>query len=192
MNQYLKHVAAQDSGPNVDKVRLLVCAEEKTIEVLDDYTGPRGRADEYDVVLNVALEKHKSGVERRPHIGQLFDVPKSDWDNPEAREQIQKQIRDKFEGTGETGLGTAAYAMRDTFREDAMTCWGEHNRNPHCSDYKSEKKQLVPGTAEVRKEAGLPVFDKSNPATQRFLCEYCPVHSMVQQDLRSKVGMYDK
>jgi hypothetical protein len=175
-----------------EDVRLLACMNCKTIEVLDDYTGPQSRAEEYDVILNVALEKHKDGVERRPHAGQMFRVKKSDWDNPDAREQIQQQITEKFDPNAVTGLGAAAYVMRDTFREDAMTCWGQHNRNPGCPDYKSDGKQLVPGTNAERKEAGLNKFDPKNPATQRFLCEYCPVHSLVQQSLRAQAGMYDK
>jgi hypothetical protein len=174
------------------EVRLLVCANCKTIEVLDDYTGPQERADEYDVVLNVALEKHKDGVERRPHVGQMFRVQEADWLTPVNQEQIREQVIAKFDPNAETGLGAAAYAMRDTFREDAMTCWTrDHNRNPGCPDYMSDTKRLVPGTDAERKEAGIPKFDKHNPATQRFLCEYCPVHSLVQQSKRKKAGMYD-
>jgi hypothetical protein len=172
-------------------IRLLVCSQCKTIEVLDDYTGPPERADEYDVILNVSLEKHRDGVERIPHIGQMFRVPRSDWENPGAQAEIEKQIREKFEG-GETGLGSSAYATLDTFREDAMTCWHQHNRTEDCGDYKSDAKQLVPDTQDVRREAGLRKFDKSNPATKRFLCEYCPVHSLVQQKQRLKAGMYDQ
>ena len=177
-----------------EKIRLLACSDCKTVEELDDYTGPRERADEYDVILNIALEKHRDGVEQRPHIGQLFDVPKQDWDNPNAREQILQQVSAKMNG-GETGLGSEAYALRDTFREDAFTCWQQHNRNPACSDYKSPSKRLVPQTSAERREIGAAPasqYDATNPALTRFLCEYCPVHSMVVTARRKKAGMYDK
>lgn len=178
-----------ESGP---EIRLLVCSNCRTIEVLDDYTGPPERAAEYDVVLNLALEKHQDGVERIPHVGQMFRVKKSAWDSPNAQEQIRRQIIERLDPNAETGLGAEAYAIRDNFREDAMSCWAQHLRTPACPDYKSESKQLVPDTKAERKEAGIMPFQRGNPATQRFLCEYCPVHSLVMQAKRKKVGLYDQ
>lgn len=175
-----------------EKIRLLICHTCKTIEPLDDYTGPKERADEYDVVLNVALDKHKDGVERRPHVGDLGDVPKAAWEVPEKREQIIKQLQDRFNPNADVGLGAEAYALRDNFRADAMACFEQHLRNPACSDYKDPSKQLIPNTQAERKEAGIHEFVRGNPATQRFLCEYCPVHSLVQQNLRKKAGLYDQ
>ena len=176
---------------NDEQIRLLACKNCKSIEPLDDYTGPPEMAERWDVILNVALERHKDGVERRPHIGQLFKVPKRAWESPEVQEQILKEMTARFDPNYTTGLGDAAYAMRDNFREDAMKCWEQHMRTPNCSDYKSESKQLVPDTQAERKEAGVARFDKSNPNTQRFLCEYCPVHSLVQQAARKRAGLYD-
>jgi hypothetical protein len=178
------------SGP---RIRLLACGQCKTIENLGGlYEGPRDRADEYDVVLNLATAKHKDGVERIPHApAVLVDVAQADWDNPEAREQIEVQIRASFDPNAETGLGSEAYAMKANFQDDAMACWAAHNRNPTCPDYKSDSKRLVPNTAAERKEAGLEKFDPNNPHTQRFLCEYCPVQSIVDQMKRKKAGAYD-
>lgn len=175
-------------------VRLLACSNCETVEILDDYTGPPEMAEEFDVILNYVLEKHKDGVERRPHIGQLFRVDQKSWDDENARVQIIEQVRARFNPNAETGLGAAAYALRDTFREDAMTCFEQHLRNPACSDYKSPSKRLVPDTNAERKEIGADKasrYDATNPALTRFLCEYCPVHSLVQQAQRKKAGLYD-
>jgi hypothetical protein len=187
INPYAKQV--DEEGP---EIRLLVCGQCKTIEVLDDYTGPQELAELYDTVLNTLVSKHRDGVEQRPHApAQLFRVKESSWNSP-AQDQIRQQVIARFDPDAETGLGAEAYAMRDTFREDAMTCWAQHNRNPGCSDYKSEAKLLVPNTQAERKEAGLAQFDKHNPDTMRFLCEYCPVHSLVQQMKRERAGLYDQ
>jgi hypothetical protein len=187
---------AEKSTSSVDadgpEVRLLVCTNCRTIEVLDDYKGPPERADEFDVVLNLAVEKHADGVERIPHIGQVFRVKESAWNSPEAQEQVKAQVIARLDPNAETGLGSEAYALRDNFREDAMACWAAHNRTPACSDYKSDSKQLVPNTQVERREAGIAKFDRHNPATKRYLCEYCPVHSLVQQAARKRLGLYDQ
>jgi hypothetical protein len=179
-----------ESGP---EIRLLVCGQCKTIEVLDDYTGPQELAELYDTALNTLVAKHRDGVEQRPHApAQLFRVKESSWSNPPAQEQIRQQIIAKFDPNAETGLGAEAYALRDTFKEDAFACWEKHLRNPGCGDYKTDKMRLTPNTQAERKEAGMEKFDPSNPATQRFLCEYCPVHSLVTQMKRERGGLYDQ
>lgn len=178
---------AQD-GP---EVRLLVCTNCKTVEVLDDYTGPPELAEIHDVVLNTVLQKHRDGVERVPHVGQVFRVKESAWDSG-AQDQIKAQVIARLDPNAETGLGSEAYALRNTFQEDAMSCWSKHNRIPGCPDYKTDPMQIVPDTQAERKEAGIAKFDRHNPATKRFLCEYCPVHSLVQQAQRKKAGLYDQ
>lgn len=187
INPYADKV--DEDGP---EIRLLVCSKCETIEVLDDYTGPPERAEEFDTILNIATEKHKDGVERIPHVGQLFRVKQSAWNSPEAQEQVRQQIIARFDPNAETGLGSAAYAVMDTFKDDAMTCWAKHSRNPACSDYKSDKMIITPDTQSERREAGLAKFDAHNPATQKHLCDYCPVHSLVQQMQRKKAGLYDQ
>jgi hypothetical protein len=188
INPYSRQV--DETGP---EIRLLLCGQCKTIEPLDDYTGPLERAEEFDVILNAAVARHQDGVERIPHApAQMFRVRESAWNNPEAQQQIRAQLVARFDPDAETGLGAEAYALRDNFRADAMTCWAQHNRTPACSDYKSDAKQIVPQTQHERKEAGLKKFDRANPSTKRYLCEYCPVHSLVQQSQRAKAGLYDK
>lgn len=184
------HAAAPSSG---ERIRLLACGKCKTVEVLDDYKGPRELAAEYDVVLNIAVEGHQEGVERIPHApARLFDVAKEDWDNPPAREQIISQIRMSIDPNAETGLGAEAYALRDNFRADAMSCWEKHLRTPDCSDYKSPEKRLVPETQRERRELGAAAYDANNPELTRYLCEYCPVHSLVIQKKRKDAGLYDR
>lgn len=189
INPYANQPATE--GP---EIRLLACTNCKTVEVLDDYTGPQERADEYDVVLNLALEKHKDGVERIPHIGQVFRVKLQDWNHQDKQGQILQQVLSSLDPEAETGLGSVAYSIRDNFRADAMSCWEQHLRTPSCSDYKSDAKRLVPDTSAERKELGMgkaSEYDRNNPALTRFLCEYCPVHSLVQQSIRKKAGLYD-
>lgn len=176
-------------------VRLLCCGKCKTIEVLDDYDGPPSRAEEYDVILNIAVQKHQDGVERIPHApAALIRMKQEEYDNPKIREQVQKQVQESFEG-GETGLGTVAYQMRDTFRADALDCFGKHLRNPACGDYRADHKRLVPDTNAERREAGMAKaseYDRHDRSLTKYLCDYCPVHSMVMQKKRERMGMYDK
>lgn len=183
------HVTEPSGG---ERIRLLACGRCKTVEPLDLYNGPRELAAEYDVVLNIAVERHQDGVERIPHApAQLFDVAKVDWDNPTAQQQIIEQIRMSFDPNAETGLGAEAYALRDNFRADAMACWEKHLRTPDCSDYKSPEKRLVPETQKERREMGALAYDANNPELTRYLCEYCPVHSLVVQKKRKDAGLYD-
>lgn len=173
-----------------DDVRVLACAVCETVEEIPPYDGP----PEQDETLTYAVQKHKfdSGT---PHIGQLFRVAEKDWNVISKRDQILKQIKARLDPDAETGLGSEAYAMVDNFKADAMECFNQHFRNPACNDYKTEHKRLVPATANERRELGLsPVaqYDREGGGVTRYLCEYCPVHSLVEQAARKKAGLYDK
>lgn len=172
------------------ETRLLVCGQCKTIEPLDDFDGPPNR----DAVLNALVDRHKDGVERRPHFpAQLARVKTSEWRKPNVQAEIISKIEESFGRNATTGLPSGAYKMVDTFRQDAMECWSQHLRTPDCSDYKSDAKRLVPDTKTERKEMGMhPRYDDGHPELTRYLCEYCPVHSLVQQANRKKAGLYDK
>ena len=163
-----------------EKIRLLACAMCKTIEELPWYEGPADR----DVLLEALVSTH--GPAHARHIGTLFTVEKKQWDSPSVQEQIAKQISDKM-GGGETGLGSEYYAVRNTYREDAMACWKQHQRNPGCNDYMTDAKRIQPGTKAERKAAGMPEFRSTS-----FLCHFCPVHSLVVTAKRKKAGMYDE
>lgn len=176
-------------------VRLLFCGKCKTAEVLDDYNGPPEMADRFDVVLQIAVQGHQDGVERIPHApAALVKMTKAEYDNPKIREATIKQVQESFDPNAETGLGSVAYAMRDNFRADALDCFSKHNRNPACGDYRAPHKRLVPDTNAERRDAGMAAakdYDKNDPNLTKFLCDYCPVQSMVMQAARKKAGAYD-
>ncbi|MFD9947195.1 hypothetical protein ACFWYW_23915 [Nonomuraea sp. NPDC059023] len=159
------------------KIRLLLCGTCTTIEELPDHHGPV----ESDDLLAYLASRHRfpSGT---PHAGgQLFDVEEKHWRNTETRKQIVDQINAR---SGE-GLGRSFYELKDTFKEDAFTCWKKHNRTTNCGDFKSEAKRLTPDTAAERKAAGL-----GKARSNRFLCEFCPHFSVVMQRMRAARGDY--
>lgn len=171
------------------EVRILACMNCKTVQPMPDFDGPA----EYDEILAAAVALHESAGVR--HTGQLFRVEEEKWDNHSLRESIIKQIQSRLDPSSTTGLDSAAYAMASNFKDDAMECWGRHLRTPACPDYKTEAKRLVPDTAAERKELGLSPareYDRENRSITKHLCDYCPVHSMVQQHLREKAGLYAK
>jgi len=130
-------------------------------------------AVEQDFMLDYLVKPHRTnGLE---HIGMLARVEVSDWNDVQKQAEITKQLIAKFDG--ETGLGHEFYNTRDTFRDDAMTCFREHHRNPDCNDYKTDAKRLTPGTAQARKEAGMAPYRTKH---DRYLCDFCPVQSMVE------------
>ena len=149
-----------------EKVRLLLCFECGTLEQLADYDGN----PDLDWELNYLIEPH-SFPSGEKHPGQLMNVEKKHWDNKSTRREIENKIR---ESRGHTGFDTSFYEAKETLKEDALVCFGKHNRNPGCPDYRSEKKRLSAGTNAERREIGL-----SPHRSDQFLCSYCPVHSLV-------------
>ena len=161
-------------------IRLLACGQCKTIEDLPDYEGPV----EQDHLLSHLVDRHQTNG--HPHFPALLSkVEESDWSDENRKSEIAKQISAKLDG-GETGLGSAYYNVKSTFQADALQCFAQHNRNPACSDYKSDKKRLTPGTAAERKAAGLPEYRSPK---DRYLCDFCPVQSLVEQAARRKAGL---
>lgn len=156
-------------------IRLLACQQCKSIEELEDFDGP----PDYDDLLNTLVSRHRtaSGTE---HVGALFRVNKDEWAKEHAQKEILHQIAAKLEG-GETGLGHAFYDLKNTFQADALQCWKEHNRNPACGDYRNDSKRLSAGTDAERKSLGL-----APHRSTRFLCDFCPVQSLVEQAARAK------
>jgi hypothetical protein len=158
-------------------IRLLACTHCKTIETLPDFDGP----PDYDRLLQNLVSRHMT-PEGYPHIGQLFNVSEEEWAIEGAQTKIRDQIATALSG-GETGLGSAFYDLKDTFVEDAGECFKAHNRNPGCGDYKSDSKILTSGNEKEMKDLGI----QNN--SKRYLCEFCPVHSLVQQAQRRKAGL---
>lgn len=159
------------------QIRLLACQQCCTIEELPDFEGPA----EHDHLLNNLVERHQTnGVK---HIGGLFKIPADKWADSNVQRDVGKQIADKMSG-GETGLGSSFYDLKNTFQADAMQCWKQHQRNPACSDYRSDSKRLTPGTKAERKAAGLPEY-RSNKDV--YLCDFCPVQSLVEAARNAKI-----
>lgn len=161
----------------MSNVRLLGCAHCKTVEVLPDFDGP----PEYDDLLNNLVTRHRT-PEGHEHIGMLFVVTEEDWAKDGAPATITRQIAEKLEG-GETGLGSEFYNLKQTFQEDALQCFNEHLRNPACSDYKDDSKILRSGQEKELEKLGI------HSDSKRWLCEFCPVHSLVEQAQRRKAGL---
>jgi len=164
-----------------ENIRLLRCDDCLTVEPLPDYEGP----PEQDEVLAHLIETRHTERSGLTHKGLTYLVEKRFWDSPCAREAIVARIR---EASGHTGLDPEFYTTRDTFTEDALACWAAHHRNPACNEYKSDRKKLTPATQQERKELGMGKFRSS---LSRYLCEFCPVHSLVVEAARRKAGLYN-
>lgn len=162
-----------------EHIRLLQCITCKSLEELPDYEGN----PDHDFLLQALVKNHKF-PDGNEHFGHLHKVEKKFWDSPSTRASIEAQIREK---SGHTGFNAEYYATKNTFQEDAHSCFAAHNRNPACSDYKTDSKRLTPGTAAERKAAGLPKYRSPKDA---YLCQFCPVHSLVVTAARAKAGQY--
>lgn len=162
-----------------ENVRLLICLDCKTTEEIPDYEGN----PDHDDALTYVIQPHTHPDGRTKHRGQLMKVEKKHWDSPSTRRAIENQIR---ESAGHTGLDTEFYATKDTLGEDAHKCFNAHNRNPGCSEYKTEKKRLSAGTDRERKKLGIAPLRSTT-----YLCDFCPVKSMVQQAVFTKRGLYN-
>lgn len=164
---------------NEPQIRLLICRTCKTIEELPDWEG----GPETDVLLQISAERHGES-----HIGNLLKFPFRYWMVPKVKEAILQQIKE-----GSSGLDVISdnfYATKSQFAEDAMTCWGLHNRpKGQCADYKSEKKLLKPNTAAERRDAGLDAPGTSGPKV--YLCDFCPVKSYNMKMANQEKGLYN-
>jgi hypothetical protein len=172
----------KDEGP---QLRVFYCWNCKTFDELPDYVGPA----EYDDLLALLVERHQSaGI---PHSCTPFRIGVKLWSMESIRQQIMKQIRSGTNG-GLDELDPEYYATRSMFYEDAMQCYAKHNRpKDSCGDWKAENKRLLPKTAELRKTVGLSTPGQSS-GTKVYLCDFCPMKSVVMTKVRDKAGMYDE
>ena len=160
-------------------IRLLVCRTCKSIEELPSHSG----RPEDDVLLRISVDRH--GPE---HVGVLYNVSALHWNSETMRAAIKEQIT-----KGSSGLdvfGTNFYSTRMTFSEDAMACWEKHLRpKGQCSEFRSEKKRLLPDTKGERKDLGLSAPEHSS-ATRIYLCDFCPVRVYNEKMSREEKGLY--
>lgn len=168
----------------MSNIRILICKDCQSTETLPDFQGRP--AD--DVELEYACSKHAYPDGTRHLGGRLFTVDETVWNNREARDEILKQMWQKM---GHTGLEPWVYQAVDTLRADAMQCWRDRLRPTRCADFHSDKKILTPPTRAERKSEGMPKWDKNNRAAQRYLCDYCPMRSVAEQEVRAKQGLYE-
>lgn len=163
-----------------ENIRLLMCLDCKTLEVLPDY--PHNGRPDLDFLLISLVEKHKGPTRQnrniphgQEHLGNVIrDIKKRHWESPDFRKQLESQIR---EATGHTGFESEFYAAKATFIEDAGKCFRDHNNPTACMDYRSNSKLLSPGTKKERKKLGLPT--EVDPRLDVYLCDFCPYHQRV-------------
>lgn len=153
-------------------VRLLICHSCRTIEELPDYQGPA----EYDVILDHAVEAHRF-ADGREHLGKLAAVDETAWRDPGRRNAILDKIR---EATKSTGLPGEFYATKNTYQEDALRCYGRHHRPKEgCIDYCDSDKRI-----------GNPTKAGWQAGPRVFICQFCPVETWVQTQVRHQKGLY--
>lgn len=166
------------------KIRLLFCHTCQIIQPIPDFHGPA----EYDEALHSRVAEHQYPGSRptRGHHMDLGRVAEKSWQDPEKRRSILVRLKDEIGVGNAAGLGIENYAHRDNFMEDAMRCWRiKHNRTSDCDDYMTDKMTLLANSVEERKDLGL---DPKQRAQLR-LCQFCPVHSVVQQKKNKKRGL---
>jgi hypothetical protein len=174
--------------PNEPHMRLLKCIKCRSIEEVPEYEGPEGGKNtaEFDLTQKFFTDQHVSkGCTREDFI--TIDLPKRFWIIPKVKESIIAQLNDGAQGLDV--FGTNFYNVKANFTADAMNCWmKEHAQTNDCADYKSDKKLIKPDTAKERLEAGL---EKESRGPKVYICDYCPVKSIVQKKAFTKKRLYD-
>lgn len=169
-------------------IRLLVCLVCETIDELPPHDGP----PETDVLLEITAEKHEFPSGER-HKGRLFILPVKTWANKDHQQEIISQL------TGGGSLGIDAmdpekkfYETKMQFSEDAMQCYKYHLRpTDSCPDYQTPEKRLLPKSDVERKELGMPLAKDDEAMPKIYLCNFCPMHSVITQKRRAMMGLYD-
>lgn len=160
---------------------LLVCAECSSIE---HASGP----PEYNEELEALGRRHEVYVAGNlyRHPLAMATVNAQLWvKSEEFRKFIVAMIKDATK-TGNVGLGDDNYNLKNTFQDDALTCWRKHGRTTDCGDYKTDKMKLLADTRGERRELGLSVRASDRPGVH--LCVYCPYHSVVMSRVRKAQG----
>lgn len=149
---------------------MLICKDCRSVEPLPDYDGD----PDHDVLLDGLIEAHVFPNGEK-HYGNLASVPDDQWNNPNYRSEILKQIAKRT-----TGLEGEYYATKCTYENDAMNCYSKHGRPTEgCIDWEDSKKRIGNPT-KVGWQVGPKVY----------LCGFCPVKSWVDTQKRWKAGIY--
>jgi hypothetical protein len=174
----------EHGGPVIRLIYCLVC---NSIEELPPHDGP----PETDTLLEITLERHEFPSGER-HKGKMFLLPVKTWANQKQRKEIINQLK----GGGSSGLDAMTeegdfYSTKMQFAEDAMSCWKYHlYPKDNCPDYQTEPKRLLPKTAKERKDVGLE-GPADAPGPKVYVCNFCPMHSVMTTKRRSMMGLYD-
>lgn len=164
-------------------IRLLICSTCKTVEELPPYSGdPRG-----DTWLREKEATHllPSGEKMHGDV-RVGRIEQEDWLS--HKQDILGKLASEMTAPGQgAGLGEAMYAAKDNYSVDAMKCWRVgHQRTLDCPDYMTSKMRVLPDTKAERKAEGM--------TTQRpsiYICQFCPVHSVMMQRQRAAEGEYN-
>jgi hypothetical protein len=175
-----------------ERFNLLVCKTCKSIEEVPytktgEYLGEGRYKQDDNPFVQMAADKHGPD-----HVGApLMDILQGLWMTPKVKEGIVEQLRESFFGKGSaSGLdvfGTGFYGLKDTYSQDAMSCWKVHNSpKGQCPDYKTDRKLLSAGTEKERAKEGL-----SKSKIKVHLCDFCPVKMYNQQKAYKEKGLYE-
>lgn len=163
-------------------VRVLICRDCQSTEVLPDYDGDP--AQDEALIYTAGKHQYPNG---EMHFGRLYgNIAEEKWQNRETHDEILRRI---WQQEGHTGFDPWVYDTLETLKADAMQCWEKRLRPATCSDYRSESKRLVPPTADARKAEGMGKY-KASPQHTQYLCNYCPINSVVEQRVRKQRGLY--
>lgn len=187
-NLEIGSVGLSGDGP---KLRILVCHTCKAMVPIPDVPGGRGD----DEMLMARVMEHQfepehvgREIQSRPHEMILCRVPEQLWNNTQIRAHVVAEIQKHTRGAGDgEGLGEL-YDVKNNFMEDAMHCWRfQHGRTSNCDDYMSDKKLILADSRAERRDLGLDPRERASVK----LCQFCPVHSVVQQRKNKKKGLYN-
>ena len=159
-------------------VRLLFCHTCQSVDEVPDFSGP----PEYDFYLEYRVQQHQF-PDGRPHRGVLGRAKNTPSEITAAMDHMAEMTQP---GSG-SGLGEPLYDLRDNYKTEAMKCWKQHNRTSDCGDYRSDKMRLWADTRADRKAEGLATNRNERP--NAWVCDFCVVHSIVQQKQRQAKGL---
>jgi hypothetical protein len=193
LSQYQRKPEPPRQGDS--KVLLLTCFKCKSVEEIPfDNTHPyyQDGKEMFDQNKNPFLQEVVASHQKKGcPKGILADIDAFLWMSPKGRattmEAIKKQLLQGSSGLDEMMEGF--YDVKANFSADALSCYSLHNKpKGQCSDYKSERKLLKPGTDKERKELGLGKAAASGPKV--YLCDFCPVKSFNMQKFNESKGLY--